>query len=247
MTVTAIAVPGLPEIESGVDLAALIADAHPIEDGDIVVVAQKVVSKSEGRRIDLSSVETGEAAVDLADQTRKDPRLVQVILDQSAEVLRAREDVLIVVTPHGYVCANAGVDASNVPGDEAVLLLPEDPDSSARILRSRLAEITGRRIAVIVTDSFGRAWRIGQQDIAIGCAGIDPLTDERGGLDREGRELTAAISGVADELASAANLARGKVSGEPVVILRGRSDLVLTEDGPGAAAAIRPRSEDLFR
>ncbi|MBJ7354241.1 MAG: coenzyme F420-0:L-glutamate ligase [Thermoleophilaceae bacterium] len=247
MKLTIEAVAGLPEIAPGEDLAALIASHASLEDGDIVVIAQKAVSKSEGRFADPGAIEPGDRARELAASTAKDPGLVQLILDESNEVLRATEGVLIVETRHGFICANAGIDSSNVPGTERVLLLPVDPDASARTLRSALQSSTGRRLAVLITDSFGRAWRSGQQDVAIGCAGIEPLLDERGSSDREGRELTATIQAIADELAAAADLARTKDSGEPVVIIRGRSELVISADGPGAAASLRERTQDLFR
>ncbi|MGK2878610.1 MAG: coenzyme F420-0:L-glutamate ligase [Solirubrobacterales bacterium] len=247
MKISAEAVRGLPEIAAGDDLAALIAQHTDLVDGDIVVIAQKVVSKSEDRFADPARSNPGDRASELAATTGKDPGLVQLILDESSEVLRATEGVLIVETRHGFVCANAGIDSSNVPGDELVLLLPRDPDASAREIRSRLASITGKALAVLIADSFGRAWRSGQLDIAIGCAGIEPLLDERGGVDRDGRELAATIQAVADELAAAADIARSKDSGEPVVVVRGRSDLVISGDGPGATASLRERSQDLFR
>lgn len=247
MKLTVEAVAGLPEIAPGDDLAALIADHAGLEDGDIVVVAQKAVSKAEDRFADPAAVEAGAEARELAGRTAKDPGLVQLILDESAEVLRATEGVLIVETTHGFICANAGIDSSNVPGDGRVLLLPIDPDGSARSLRAKLQAISGKQLAVLITDSFGRAWRSGQLDVAIGCAGIEPLIDERGGTDREGRELAATIQAVADELSAAADLARTKDSGEPVVVVRGRSELVISADGPGAAASLRDRTQDLFR
>jgi coenzyme F420-0:L-glutamate ligase/coenzyme F420-1:gamma-L-glutamate ligase len=241
------AVEGLPEISPGDDLAALIASNTELSDGDIVVVAQKAVSKAEDRFADPSAVEPSSAAIELAKKTAKDPALVQLILDESKEVLRATEGVLIVETRHGFICANAGIDSSNVPGDGRVLLLPVDPDESARSLRTDLQAVTGKRLAVLITDSFGRAWRSGQMDVAIGCAGLEPLIDERGGIDREGREMNATIQAVADELAAASDLARSKVSGEPVVVVNGRSDLVVSDDGPGASASLRERAQDLFR
>jgi coenzyme F420-0:L-glutamate ligase/coenzyme F420-1:gamma-L-glutamate ligase len=183
----------------------------------------------------------------LAEATGKDPGLVQLILDESAEVMRAADGVLIVETRHGFVCANAGIDGSNVPGDGRVLLLPEDSDASARAIRDALQKSTGLRLAVLITDSFGRAWRTGQSDVAIGCAGLDALLDARGSVDREGRELSATIQAVADELAAAADLARTKTSGEPVVIIRGRADLLTSSPGAGAKVSIRARIQDLFR
>lgn len=241
------AVAGLPEISPGDDLAGLISASAELSDGDIVVVAQKAVSKAEGRFADPSTVEPSSEATELAEKTGKDSGLVQLILDESSEVLRATEGVLIVETRHGFICANAGIDSSNVPGDGRVLLLPADPDQSARSLRAEIQTATGKTLAVLITDSFGRAWRSGQMDVAIGCAGLEPLIDERGGPDREGREMSATIQAVADELAAASDLARSKASGEPVVVIRGRSDLVISDDGPGAAASLRERTQDLFR
>lgn len=240
-------VAGLPEIGTADPLGELIAAAAGLRDGDVVVVAQKVVSKAEGRQRSLAAVEPSERARELGRGLDKDPRLVELILRESSDVLRSRPGVLIVETRHGFVCANAGVDCSNVPGDGRVLLLPIDPDRSARELRSALQEVSGVRLALVISDSFGRAWRGGQADVAIGCAGIAPLLDLRGEDDRDGRALSASIQAVGDELASAADLARGKDSGEPVVVIRGRADLVTELDGPGAVAGLRARAEDLFR
>ena len=213
----------------------------------MIVVAHKVVSKSEGCIRDLRQVAVTDAAVSLASRLGKDPRHVQVVLDESAEVLRAANGVLICVTRHGFVCANAGVDASNVPGEELVVYLPRDPDGSARALRRRLQELTGVAPAVVITDSFGRAWRHGQADVAIGCAGLSPLEDWRGRTDAEGREMRATWIAIADELAAAADLARTKDGRQPVVLIQGAGRHVTAEDGPGVAAIIRPESEDLFR
>jgi coenzyme F420-0:L-glutamate ligase / coenzyme F420-1:gamma-L-glutamate ligase len=241
--ISAVALDGLPEIRPGDDLAALIAGAGaPLGPGDVVVVAHKAVSKAEGRVRSLDAIAPSERARELAEPWGKDPRAVQAVLDESAELLRAERGVLISVTRHGFVCANAGVDASNVPG-EAVVLLPEDPDASARALRARLPG----RPAVLITDSFGRAWRHGQCDVAIGCAGLAALEDWRGRADAEGRELHATWIAVADELAAAADLARGKDERRPVVIVRGAERHVTAEDGPGAAVLLRSRDEDLFR
>jgi coenzyme F420-0:L-glutamate ligase/coenzyme F420-1:gamma-L-glutamate ligase len=249
---TAVALAGLPEIDSGADLAALIAAATAHDDlklapGDVVVVAHKAVSKAEGRVRALADVAPGERAHTLAREHGKDPRHVQVILDESREVLRAERGILICVTHHGFVCANAGVDASNAPTPGTVIMLPRDPDASARALRARLSELTGIRPGVVVTDSFGRAWRNGQSDIAIGCAGIAPLDDWRGRTDRAGRELHATVLAAADELAAAADLARTKDGGEPVILVRGAERHVTADDGPGAAALVRPAEQDLFR
>jgi coenzyme F420-0:L-glutamate ligase/coenzyme F420-1:gamma-L-glutamate ligase len=210
-------------------------------------VAHKIVSKAEGRTRLLADVEPDAHATELAQRLDKDPRMVQVVLAESQQVLRAERGVLICVTHHGFVCANAGVDASNVPGQDTVVLLPIDPDASARKLRHRLHDLTGYAPAVVITDSFGRAWRNGQSEIAIGCAGIAPLEDWRGRTDAQGRELKATWIAVVDELAGAADLARAKDSGQPVVLIRGAERHVTDDDGPGVAALIRPETEDLFR
>jgi coenzyme F420-0:L-glutamate ligase/coenzyme F420-1:gamma-L-glutamate ligase len=218
-----------------------------LQHGDIVVLAHKVVSKAEGRVRSLSEVRPSDRAAALATEHGKDPRHVQVVLDESREVLRAAHGVLICVTHHGFVCANAGVDASNVPSEGSVVLLPEDPDGSARRLRIRLRELCGVAPGVLITDSFGRAWRHGQCDVAIGCAGVAPLEDWRGRRDSNGRELKATWIAVADQLAAAADLARSKDASQPVVLVRGAERHVIVDDGPGARAMIRPESEDLFR
>lgn len=245
------ALDGLPEIAAGADLGALIAGAagEPLRDGDVVVVAHKAVSKAEGRVRRLGEVTPGPRATALAAAHDKDPRHVQVVLDEAAELLRAERGVLICVTRHGFVCANAGVDASNAAEPETLILLPADPDASARALRTRLRELTGSAPAVVVTDSFGRAWRHGQTDVAIGAAGLAPLEDWRGRTDGAGRELRATWIALADEIAGAADLARGKDSRQPVVVVSGlhRHVLPADEDGPGATALLRPASEDLFR
>jgi coenzyme F420-0:L-glutamate ligase/coenzyme F420-1:gamma-L-glutamate ligase len=242
--------PGLPEIEPGDDLGALIGKAAEdaiagLRGGEVLVVAQKVVSKSEGRLLRLADVEPGERARELGERTGKDPRLVQAILDESAEVLRVGREVLIVRTRHGFVCANAGLDQSNV-ADGTVCLLPEDPDASARNIRAHVRERLGVAPAVLVSDSFGRAWRVGQLDTAIGCAGLEPLHDRRGERDDRGRPLTATVDAVADAATAAASLVRHKAGGEAVAVVHGLERYVTPEDGPGAGALIRPREEDLF-
>lgn len=245
------ALDGLPEIAAGDDLAALIAERAALRDGDVVVVAHKAISKAEGRVRALAGVEPSPRARELAAAHGKDPRHVQVVLDETAELLRAERGVLVCVTRHGFVCANAGVDASNAGagGAEALILLPADPDGSARTLRARLRALTGAAPAVVITDSFGRAWRHGQTDVAIGAAGIAPLDDWRGRTDSAGRELRATWIALADQIAAAADLSRSKDSRQPVVIVSGLDRHVLPpgEDGPGAAALLRPASEDLFR
>ena len=240
------AVEDIPEIAAGDSLAGLIAERFTLADGDIVTVAQKVVSKAEGRHASLAGVEPSDHARELAARLDKDPALVELILRESRRVVRD-ERVLIVETNGGLVCANAGIDSSNVGPGGDVLLLPVDPDASARRLRAGLRDASGRNVAVIVTDSFGRPWRVGQNEVAIGCAGIEPLDDQRGEADRDGRELAATEIAIADELAAAADLAREKANGLPVVIVRGRGDLVIEGDGPGAVALIRAADDDLFR
>ena len=212
----------------------------------MLVVAHKVVSKAEGRTRSLADVEAGERAREIAASHGRDPRLVQVVLDEAAEVLRAERGVLVCATRHGLVCANAGVDRSNAAEDEAVLL-PLDPDASARAIRARITTARGVSPGILVTDSFGRAWRLGQVDVALGAAGIHVLDDWRGRADARGRELTATQIGVGDAVAAAAELVRRKDSGEPVVLARGLECYVTPEDGPGAAALRRPAAEDLFR
>ncbi len=249
---TATALEGLPEVTPGDDLAQLIVQTlthqhEAVTPGDVLVIAHKVVSKAEGRVRRLSDVRPEDRARDLAHDLGKDPRHVQVILDESREVLRAERGVLICVTHHGFICANAGVDASNVPGDDAVVLLPQDPDGSARRLRAKFRQHDGTAPAVIVTDSFGRAWRHGQVDIAIGCAGLKPIDDWRGRHDATNRLLKATAIAVADELAAAADLVRTKDGSLPLVLVRGADRHVTPDDGPGAAALIRPEAQDLFR
>jgi coenzyme F420-0:L-glutamate ligase / coenzyme F420-1:gamma-L-glutamate ligase len=236
---------GLPELAEGDDLGRLIALAEPAGD-DVVVISQKVVSKVEGRLRWLADVEPGAEARMLASRLDKDARLVELVISESARVLRAERGVLITETRHGWVCANAGIDASNLE-DGWVALLPVDADASARRIRSEISAAAGRSPAVVITDSFGRAWRLGQADVAIGCAGIDPLADWRGRRDAHGRELSATVIAVADELAAAADLTRDKDSGVPGAIVAGLGELVTPEDGPGAAELRRPREEDLFR
>jgi coenzyme F420-0:L-glutamate ligase/coenzyme F420-1:gamma-L-glutamate ligase len=240
----------MPEVRPGDDLAALVAAACPpdLADGDVLVVASKVASKAEGRSVRLAGITPGEEALRIAAQAEdKDPRLVQLALDESAAVLRAERGVLIVETHQGFVCANAGIDLSNLPGEDEALLLPEDPDGSARALRAGIERERGVRPAVVLSDSFGRAWRVGQVDVAIGAAGLSPLDDWRGRRDVHGRELRATLLAVADAVAAAADLARSKDTSEPVVLVRGLERFVTPDDGPGAAALRRPRSEDLFR
>jgi coenzyme F420-0:L-glutamate ligase/coenzyme F420-1:gamma-L-glutamate ligase len=245
------ALPGLPEIRPGDDLGALLADAaRRLEGGlaaaDVLALAHKVVSKAEGRVVDLASVEPGERALALAAEHGKDPRQVQVVLDETVELVRADRGRLICRTRHGFVCANAGVDASNAGGADRLVLLPLDPDASARALRRALGRRLGVAPAVVITDSFGRAWRHAQCEISVGCAGLAPVEDYRGRPDADGRALRVTAMAIADEAAAAADLVRGKASLEPAVRVRGLGRHVTAEDGPGAAALVRARDEDLF-
>jgi coenzyme F420-0:L-glutamate ligase / coenzyme F420-1:gamma-L-glutamate ligase len=243
--------PGMPEITAGSELGPLLGDAArtasiAIASEDIIVVSQKVVSKAEGRIASLDAVEPGGRARQLGDELGRDPRLVQLVLEESTRIVRAAGGVLIVETVQGWVCANAGIDASNVQ-EGWVTLLPVDADASARRIRDELMRACGARPAVIVADSFGRAWRLGQVDVAIGCAGLTPIDDWRGRQDRHGRELTATAPALADEIAAAADLARDKASGMPAAVVRGVGRHVHAEDGPGATAVRRPSADDLFR
>jgi len=233
-------VEGLPEVTEGMKVGELIAERAELAPGDIVVISQKIVSKAEGQVRRLKDVEPSERAIELGKKLGKEPELVELILSESREVLR-EDRVLITETHHGFVCANAGIDSSNLPEDDTVCLLPVDPDASARRIRAELQR------AVVISDSFGRAWRLGQAEVAIGCAGVTPLDDWRGRADVGGRELSATVIAVADQVASAADLTREKDSGVPVVIVRGLDRYVKAEDGPGAAALHRPPGEDLFR
>ncbi|WP_031077074.1 coenzyme F420-0:L-glutamate ligase [Streptomyces sp. NRRL WC-3742] len=227
MTVRILGVEGLPEIEAGADLAALLAKAGTYEDGDVLLVTSKIVSKAEGR---LLRAEDREAAIDA----------------ETVRVVARRGRARIVENRNGFVMAAAGVDASNTaPG--TVLLLPEDPDASARALRAGLQRLTGRRLAVVVTDTFGRPWRNGLTDVAIGAAGLSVLEDHRGRTDSHGTELVLTVTATADELAAAADLVKGKATGVPVAVVRGLGHLVTAEDGQGARPLVRPAVDDMFR
>jgi coenzyme F420-0:L-glutamate ligase/coenzyme F420-1:gamma-L-glutamate ligase len=235
-------VEGLPEIAEGDDLASLIAAALELRDGDVVCVAQKVVSKAEGRVVRLDEVEPSDEARRLAGSDG-DPRRLEVVLRESARVVRSRPPLVIAETRHGFVCASAGVDSSNAPEAGMVVLLPEDPDASAARLRERLRELTGAEVGVIVSDSFGRAWRQGTTDVAIGLAGIRPLLDLDGTRDRAGYELHATVIAVADELAGAAQLVMGKTDGVPAAVISG-----FDASGEGSGRdLVMPADRDLFR
>jgi coenzyme F420-0:L-glutamate ligase / coenzyme F420-1:gamma-L-glutamate ligase len=232
---------GLPEIREGDDLAALVAELIELERGDVVVVAQKVVSKVEGRVVRLDELEASAKARELAGDER-DPREVEAVLREAKRIVRERGPLVIAETRHGFICASAGVDHSNAPEPGMLVLLPVDPDESARLLRRRLLEVTGVEVGVIVTDSFGRPFRQGTTDVAIGIAGTPALVDLRGTTDRIGYELRSSRVAVADEIAGAADLARGKAEGVPVVVVRG---LRLEGDGTAQEIVIEPEL-DLF-
>jgi coenzyme F420-0:L-glutamate ligase/coenzyme F420-1:gamma-L-glutamate ligase len=244
-----IGVEGIGEVRAGDSIGELICaacDRQKIElaEHDVLVIAQKIVSKAEGRMAHLAEVTASARAKELAVELDKEPELVEVILAESQRVIRTGGRALIVETHHGFVCANAGVDQSNV-GLRQVALLPKDPDRSARKIRSVIAQRTGKKLAVIISDSFGRAWRLGTVDVAIGVAGMSPVKDERGLDDRYGYRLKAAVAAIADEFAAAAELVMGKRDGVPVVIARGY-DIETKEDG-SARELLRPEAEDLFR
>lgn len=236
-----IPVEGIAEVREDDDLGALIAGAVPLEDGDVVVVAQKVVSKTEGRVVALAGLEPSELARTAAGV--HDPRHVEAVLRESARIVRMRDGLVIAETRHGFVCASAGVDGSNAPRAGTLVLLPLDPDASAARIRDRIAEECGRRVGVIVSDSFGRAWRQGTTDVAIGAAGVRVLLDLRGERDRVGYELRATSIAVADEIAGAAELVMGKTRGIPAAVVRG---LDLEGDGR-ARELVMPAERDLFR
>ena len=246
------AVPGLPMIRADDDLAALLAEALPkagfeLADGDVVCTAQKIVSKAEGRMVPLAGVRPGPEAVRLARETEKDPRLVQLILDESTAVMRQRPGVLIVRHRLGFVCAHAGIDQSNIDHDdgENALLLPTDPDRSAAKVRARLLELTGKSVGVVITDSHNRPWRLGTIGTAIGASGIGVLDDRRGTTDLFGRELRVTLSNRADAIAAAATLVMGETTEKiPIVIARG---VVPLEGNDTARSINRPLEEDLFR
>lgn len=235
---------GLPEIEPGADLAASIADVSDLDDGDIVVVTSKVVSKAEGAVVDLADVEPSEFATAWATRWDKDPRVVEIVLRESARVVRQAGPVLITETHHGFVCANAGVDQSSSGATDRVVVLPTDPDASAQRLRKRFGEL-GADVAVIVSDTFGRPWREGQTDVAIGIAGMHPLQSYVGQFDPHGHEFKVQELCTADELASAAELVKGNTSRVPVAIVRGRA--WEPDDTATMRAVIRDAATDLFR
>jgi len=246
--ISIIGLEGIPLIKRGDDLSRIIVEAAErqglgIEDGDVVVVTQKIVSKAEGRLVDLREIEPSEFAKEIADRTDREPEHVEVILRETGRIVKMKRGVLITETKHGFVCANAGVDRSNIE-EGLVCLLPEEPDESARRIRDGIREITGKETAVLITDTWGRPWRLGQVDFAIGLAGMSPFRDYRGETDKFGYTLSVTNIAVADELASAAELVKGKLSDIPVVIIRGYD----YPKGEGSATDMtRPIEEDLFR
>lgn len=243
------AIRGIPEVRPGDDIVAMIARAaesmnFEFADGDILVVAQKIVSKSEGRLVNLESIKPSEFAREVGARQNRDPRLVEVILNESSSIVRIDDHVIITETKHGFVCANAGVDRSNVVGRDWVALLPVAPDDSALLLKTRIAERLNVNVAVIITDTFGRAWREGLTNAAIGVAGMRPVLDMRGRMDDHGKELSATVLAIADEIAASSGLLMRKTSRIPVVVMRG----YYFDHGEGSARQlIRPRERDLFR
>jgi coenzyme F420-0:L-glutamate ligase/coenzyme F420-1:gamma-L-glutamate ligase len=238
---------GLPEIHEGDDLAALIVDAcatDPLRDRDVVVVAQKIVSKSEGRVVALASITPGDRALRMAEEVGRDPRALEVVLRETKQIVRWERGVLIAETHHGFVCANAGVDRSNAGAPDSVVLLPEDPDASAARLRAAIGQRTGCDVAVLVTDTFGRAWREGHMNVCIGMAGMPALLRYIGQYDPEGYELRVTEIAIADEIAAAAELVMGKLDRCPVAVVRG-VEAAAADDT--AQAYVRPKERDLFR
>jgi coenzyme F420-0:L-glutamate ligase / coenzyme F420-1:gamma-L-glutamate ligase len=250
LEITALA--GLPEIAEGSRLGELIVAAAKqtgleLGDGDVIAISQKVVSKAEGRVRELASVAPSKRAAELGAELGRDPRLVELVLAESRRILRATPAALIVETHSGWICANAGIDASNLPAEGMVALLPVDADASARRIRAEIEAGGGGRPAVLISDSFGRPWRIGQAEAAIGCAGLLAVDDWRGRTDAHGRQLAATVIAVADQLAAAADLSRDKAAGRPAVLVRGAQQWWTEADGPGAVILQRDEAEDLFR
>ena len=240
---------GIPEIARGADLAALILEACrgeelTIIDGDVFIVTQKIVSKAEGCTVRLADVEPSRLARSLAKASNKDPRVVEVALGEARRVVRMDRGILITETRHGFVCANSGVDASNVAIPDAVSTLPDAPDKSAERLRRAIEQASGKKVAVLISDTFGRPWREGVVDVAIGVAGMGPLIDYRGRTDQQGRSLATTVVAVADELTAAAELVMGKMDAVPVALVRGYP---LPAGDGGAAALVRRAERDLFR
>jgi len=241
-----IPVEGFPEVRPGDDLAGMVAGAvqGSLRSGDVLVVTHKIMSKAEGRLVDLNTVEPSALAKEYAARWGKDPRQIEVVFRESRRVVRMDRGVVISETRHGFVCANAGVDASNVPGEDTVCLLPVDPDRSAARLREALRRRLGVEVAVVVSDSFGRAWRFGITDVAIGVSGMDPLADYRGQNDPHGYPMEASVLAIADELAAAAELVMGKTDGIPIAIVRGYA---YGKDAGTGRDLLMPPERDMFR
>ncbi|TAK26093.1 MAG: coenzyme F420-0:L-glutamate ligase [Chloroflexota bacterium] len=250
--VSIVGLDGIPEVHPGDDLGAFIAEAADrsgtgLLDGDIVVVTHKVVSKAEGRLVDLSTIEPSPLAIHFAASAAKDPRQVEIALREARRIVRMSRGILITETKHGFVCANTGVDASNVPGEGIVCLLPEDPDGSAAVLRDRLRDLRGADVAVIITDSFGRPWRNGIVNVAVGVAGMDPFADYRGQSDPHGYPLVASRMAIADELSSAAELVMGKLDARPVALVRGYAAQPPVAGAERGGDLVMDAERDLFR
>ena len=243
------AVPGLPEVTVGFDLGAAICNNMTLSEDDVIVISQKVVSKAEDRVVRLEDVIPSAEAETIALELDRDPRVIELVKRESVAIIRKDipRSILIMETVHGFVCANAGIDTSNLTEEGTVVLLPEDSDRSARRIRAEIEAVNGIRPAVIISDSFGRAWRHGQSEVAIGCAGIAPLDDWRGLHDRSGMVLGATNIAIVDQIAAAADLVRNKTSGTPAVRVRGLGRFVETEDGLGCQPALRTPEDDLFR
>jgi len=248
-TIAIIPIPGVPQIQPGDDLPSLLLEAIDaakvgLKDGDILVMCQKIVSKAEGAVLDLKTVTPSPFAAQIAEMWEKDPRMVEVVLTESSRIVRMKDGVIITETKHGWVCANSGVDASNTIAEDIVILLPKDPDASARNIRVAIQERRSISIGVIITDTFGRPWRDGLVEFALGVSGLDPLDDQRGEVDLQGRELHHTVVAVADELAAAAGLLMEKSAAMPAIIIRGYK---FTPAEVGSESLKRPADTDLFR
>ncbi len=248
-TIAIIPIPGVPQIQPGDDLPSLLLEAIDaakvgLKDGDILVMCQKIVSKAEGAVLDLKTVTPSPFAVQIAEMWEKDPRMVEVVLTESSRIVRMKDGVIITETKHGWVCANSGVDASNTIAEDVVILLPKDPDASARDIRIAIQNRRNISIGVVITDTFGRPWRDGLVEFALGVSGLDPLDDQRGEVDLQGRELRHTVVAVADELAAAAGLLMEKSAAVPAIIIRGYK---FTPAEVGSDSLKRPADTDLFR
>lgn len=245
---------GIPEVDVGDDIAALIVDATqrrgiPLEQRDVMVVTQKIVSKAEGKIVNLKNVRPSEIAVQMSKESVRDPRHTEMILRESVRIVRMDRGNIISETRHGFICANAGIDASNIPGDDSVALLPDDPDASAQRIRTGIKDRSGKDVAVIISDTFGRPWREGAVNVAIGVAGIAPVQDYRGQEDLYGKTMRTTVIALADELASVGELVTGKLRNVPVALIKGLDYVPggAQESQEGAKALVRPADRDMFR